>query len=90
MHKTIVIDEHDQLPHVKGCTPDGRRAASMAERRGDGGPPDGHDPEALRATPRLAKVHVGAVVLILIVVPIRFSNRHAMFWIPNIYYAKES
>jgi len=39
----------------KGCTPEGRRAASMAEMRGDGGPPDGHDPEALRAAPLLAK-----------------------------------
>lgn len=36
------------------------------------------------------QVHVGAVVLMLIIVPIRFSNRHAMFWIPNLYHAKES
>src|SRR4029079_789268 len=34
------------LPSEEGCGPKCRPAASMAEKRGDGGPPDGHDPPA--------------------------------------------
>jgi hypothetical protein len=51
--------------------------------RGAGGPPDGHDPEALPVQCRFSPSPCGAVVLMLIIVPIRFSNRHAMFGIPN-------
>jgi len=48
---------------------------SMAERRGAGGPPDGHDPEALpHAAPLLAKF-----LSISVIVRFRFSNRHATF-----------
>ena len=31
---------------MKAAGRKGRPAASVAEKRGDGGPPDGHDPEA--------------------------------------------
>src|SRR4026207_641983 len=37
---------HGSLPSEEGCGPKCRPAASMAEKRGDGGPPDGHDPPA--------------------------------------------
>jgi hypothetical protein len=56
-------------------------AASMAEMRGDGGPPDGHDPEALpRSTPLLANlIRTVVIASCLIVVQVQLSNRRAIF-----------
>ena len=66
------------FPAMKRLRPVSRLAALMAEMRGDGGPPDGHDPEAYPGSaPRLANF-IWMVIMVMLVVLIRCSNRHAM------------
>ncbi len=63
----------------KAAGPKCRPAASMAEKRGDGGPPDGHDPEARPSSaPFLANSSEWSSSWSwCIAVQNRFSNRHA-------------
>ena len=49
----------------KAADRQGRLAALMAEMRGDGGPPDGHDPEAHPGSaPLLAKVIWMVIIMV--------------------------
>jgi len=60
----------------------------MAEKRGDGGPPDGHDPEARPdSAPLLANfISVVDIVIVADYVSSRFSNRHAILDLQQVIY----
>jgi len=64
----------------EGCKPGGRPAASVAKKRGDGGRPDGHDPEARPGSAPLLANTFGYITPWpwCFIVQTPFSNRHAM------------